>query len=55
MDVCRIVTGLIDTGRLAELRLDSRHGDTIPAIVADDRAEIRSGELILTRGIFDED
>lgn len=46
---------LVRTRDIAELRLDSRHGDTVPAIVADDRAEIRSGELILTRGIFDED
>ena len=49
------VGDLVRTRDKAELRLDSRQGDTVPAIVADDSAEIRSGELILTRGIFDED
>ena len=49
------VGDLVRTRDKAELRLDSRQGDTVLTIVADDRAEIRSGDLILTRGIFDED
>ena len=49
------VGDLVRTRDKAELRLDSRQGDTVPAIVADDSAEIRSGELILACGIFDED
>ncbi len=43
------------TRNKAALQLDSRQGITVPTIVAGDEAEIRSGELILTRGIFYED
>lgn len=43
------------TRNKAELELDSREGDPIPTIVADDQAQIRSGELILAQGSFYED
>ncbi len=43
------------TRNKAELEIDSREGALVPSISAGDEAEIRSGELILTRGIFYED
>jgi len=39
----------------AELELDSRDGHPIPALGAGDEAQLRSGELILSQGIFYED
>ena len=40
------------TRNKAELEFDSREGDTIPTVSAGDEAQIRSGELILTQGVF---
>lgn len=43
------------TRNKAELRLDSRQGHSLPEVGAGDRAEIRSGTLVLAHGTFVED
>ena len=39
----------------AELELNSRDGHSIPAVGAGDEAQLRSGELIISQGVFYED
>jgi hypothetical protein len=40
------------TRNKAELELDSRDGDPLPICSAGDEVELRSGELIMTSGVF---
>ncbi|NNE84001.1 MAG: hypothetical protein HKN28_08535 [Alphaproteobacteria bacterium] len=47
-----LVGELERTRNKAELELDSRDGDPVPSCAAGDRVELRSGELILTSGVF---
>lgn len=50
-----LIGNLERTRNKAELELDSRDGDLVPDCASGDVVEIRSGELILTRGAFYED
>lgn len=51
----RMVGALQRTKNRAELKLDSRQRDAVPNISIGDRAEIRCGEKIVSRGVFYED
>ena len=51
----RMIGDLQRTRNKAELKLDSRLRDAVPNVSAGDQAEIRCGELIVSRGRFYED